>query len=467
MEELKADTTLEREYALGKNRIAPVSKLPDELLIIIFLEASKGRFFSRLQRDDMWLPPIEIIISHVAQRWRRVALGSPMLWTHIIAAAENSHEALFSTCLERSGQLPFHLGVDLCDAKLDPLNNFRFITYFPAWLWVAPYLHRAQSLHIRCCSSWILSYWAQDAFVRRVPLLESFTIWKGADGVLLRPGGFFLAGAPKLSSLRFEGVHLRGFLPPLGKITFLSLTEGGLQGRMLWSELYDLLNDHPHLSQLEIGDIFMWEMNVTNLQITLPSLRRLRILMQNGLPDLSKMMHGLSAPSLEIIQLDGLTGNDLIRLNDSPSLLSWSDIAIHFPRHHTLCLKFASTRSKYQITLNCWRHFFRLFQSTTHLICYTSAGERNTKKKLFSFLNLGADVECLPLLQTFAFATTPCFLESLSGFVEEKKGAGRPLTEVLLPMDELRGKEHQKDLWRLRDTVQVKGNYEVDEELFF
>lgn len=34
-------------------------------------------------------------------------------------------------------------------------------------------------------------------------------------------------------------------------------------------------------------------------------------------------------------------------------------------------------------------------------------------------------------------------------------------------MDELRGKEHQKDLWRLRDTVQVKGNYEVDEELFF
>lgn len=116
MEELKADTTLEREYALGKNRIAPVSKLPDELLIIIFLEASKGRFFSRLQRDDMWLPPIEIIISHVTQRWWRVALGSPMLWTHIIAAAENSHEALFSTCLERSGQLPFHLGVDLCDA---------------------------------------------------------------------------------------------------------------------------------------------------------------------------------------------------------------------------------------------------------------------------------------------------------------------------------------------------------------
>ncbi|KII88240.1 hypothetical protein PLICRDRAFT_110549, partial [Plicaturopsis crispa FD-325 SS-3] len=57
------------------NSRAPISRLPDELLLAIYTYGDPTYAPSSL--------PSHVVASHVSQRWRRVILGSPTLWTRI------------------------------------------------------------------------------------------------------------------------------------------------------------------------------------------------------------------------------------------------------------------------------------------------------------------------------------------------------------------------------------------------
>lgn len=67
------------------NQQAPVSKLSDDILALIFEEGPKEKHF----RDVLWRNkgklsvPFAVRISHVSARWRFVALHDPFLWTTV------------------------------------------------------------------------------------------------------------------------------------------------------------------------------------------------------------------------------------------------------------------------------------------------------------------------------------------------------------------------------------------------
>lgn len=57
-----------------RNELAPVSKLPDEILLQIFV----------VLRDSTDLRPANWLrVMHVCQYWRHIAVGSPPLWTRL------------------------------------------------------------------------------------------------------------------------------------------------------------------------------------------------------------------------------------------------------------------------------------------------------------------------------------------------------------------------------------------------
>lgn len=68
----------ETRYAELTNRCALISSLPDELL---------AKIFALCQDPAPALPvelkPVEVIVSQVTQRWRRISINDPALWKTI------------------------------------------------------------------------------------------------------------------------------------------------------------------------------------------------------------------------------------------------------------------------------------------------------------------------------------------------------------------------------------------------
>ncbi|THU75236.1 hypothetical protein K435DRAFT_707500, partial [Dendrothele bispora CBS 962.96] len=76
-QEIEKHQKIIRDLKTRRNLHAFISKLPPEILSIIFL----------LYRDEMafhWRTLAWIRVSHICRHWRNVALGCPALWSHPI-----------------------------------------------------------------------------------------------------------------------------------------------------------------------------------------------------------------------------------------------------------------------------------------------------------------------------------------------------------------------------------------------
>lgn len=101
--------TLQSRAAHIANKTAPVSRLPSDVLAIIFEESRRllAPWSSATSRP---LSP-EVQLSHVSSRWREVALSTPALWTTIRFPILHK-EAAVVAYLQRCNQAPLsvHLG---------------------------------------------------------------------------------------------------------------------------------------------------------------------------------------------------------------------------------------------------------------------------------------------------------------------------------------------------------------------
>ncbi|KAF9236715.1 hypothetical protein BU15DRAFT_49671, partial [Melanogaster broomeanus] len=100
--------TLQSRIAQITNETAPVSRLPSDVLAIIFEESRRLLYNWAGPRRPL---PIEVQLSHVCARWRQVALSTPSLWTTIrvpILHRENAVRAYFQRC--NQCPLDIHLG---------------------------------------------------------------------------------------------------------------------------------------------------------------------------------------------------------------------------------------------------------------------------------------------------------------------------------------------------------------------
>lgn len=86
------------------NTMAPISRLPHELLSLVFEAFVADHFNSRLTGNNSYKASLAgwLIILHICHHWRDVALNNPKLWTHV----ELSCEPYVQFVLAHSGNLP-------------------------------------------------------------------------------------------------------------------------------------------------------------------------------------------------------------------------------------------------------------------------------------------------------------------------------------------------------------------------
>ena len=113
--------TLQSRAAHITNKTAPVSRLPSDVLTIIFEESRRllAPWSSVTSRP---LSP-EVQLSHVSSRWREVALSTPALWTTIRFPILHK-EAAVVAYLQRCNQAPLNVHIG---PKVDDPNLLRFI----------------------------------------------------------------------------------------------------------------------------------------------------------------------------------------------------------------------------------------------------------------------------------------------------------------------------------------------------
>ena len=277
--------------------LAPISKIPNEVLSIIF-EATQ------------YLPPsspgperssFEMILSHVTGCWRSVALNTPQLWTNIHITSQDSCQVQMADAyLSRSGALPLtiHLVIDNFDLEVASAYH-NLIAHLPRW-----------------SRLWLHCHWQVDLdkFLAPIenstaPCLKLIDIFLGSmpnpDMIDRR---IFSGGAPFLTYVRLRNLALRSCLPPLQSVTSLRLDEPNQALYTSPSQLASMLNELPALTHLVLSGHY-GEDGAPLALIELPSLRSLHTLIFTDMfPTLLNM---ISAPHMESLLLEEISAGHL------------------------------------------------------------------------------------------------------------------------------------------------------------
>jgi hypothetical protein len=202
-----------------KNRKAPISKLPMEILATIFKAGLDND-----DDDDEFLHhtlPFSILVSHVVRRWRVTAINLPSLWTTIWMDI-TKRQPLSGIYLKRSGSYSLDLIV-ICDE--DVLSTFD-----PSIL----HLHRNRSLYIQCSHYQPAFTILGNLHCSSAPYLQSLEVevlWNGDveslewTQPLVHDGQILQGGAPTLTSITLQWISLKSCQPPLNALTKLVLQQ--------------------------------------------------------------------------------------------------------------------------------------------------------------------------------------------------------------------------------------------------
>lgn len=200
-----------------RNFQAPVSMLPPEVLAFVF-EAALGDRARVFQ-------PFAIVLSHVCQTWRAVAVSDPFLWTDIQIGAVGTN-CLSSLFLERS---------KTCDINVHYVYDV-----------AQPQLFRLAILHLHRCRRLLMTFPGcmsatmvlRTMVLVKTPRLRSFQIDVGeisGDREVLADDGplrIFEGGAPILTAITLNGISSMGCQPPLAALTSLELNISSLAAEL-------------------------------------------------------------------------------------------------------------------------------------------------------------------------------------------------------------------------------------------
>lgn len=190
--------TLQSRAAHITNKTVPVSRLPSDVLAIIFEESRRPLIpWSNLVKRP--LSP-EVQLSHVSSRWREVALSTPALWTTIRFPILHK-EAAAMAYLQRCNQAPLHVHIG---PRISDPDSLRFITaQFVSRLNQIRELTFDTDERQELCALFPLFADAPASTLRRLKICCNDT--RGASGVVPRLD-IFKAGAPLLSDIRLSAL---------------------------------------------------------------------------------------------------------------------------------------------------------------------------------------------------------------------------------------------------------------------
>ncbi|KAJ6590983.1 hypothetical protein DFH09DRAFT_1138241 [Mycena vulgaris] len=301
-----AKQRVRRLVAEKKNRHAPIFTLPDELLVCI-VQAGQ-------QSTDFDSALIEVLASHVSQRFRRAVIGAASLWSSIeLRWGVKSDEARFAAYLERSRACTLSVacnygsygGKEECD--YDAVHS-----ELPR---VSQHISRIRRLVLHC-GGMGMSF--DDAVTHfrdlQAPCLEYFEICALASE--LDEANYeqvFAGGAPRLTTLKLINVVPDPWNPWVLSLTSLDL-RGMHDGTLATYMLPKILSSCVQLTDITLDTSTYFVASDASLyvsDISLPSLRSLQALCLNSDQSdalITGVVARLHAPALETLQFSGVHG---------------------------------------------------------------------------------------------------------------------------------------------------------------
>jgi hypothetical protein len=113
-DELESLEKTTRTLKLRRNALAPISRLPPEIIATIFSFLSLPREYLRLLPGDKQEVLAWLRVSHVCHRWREIALNQPRFWSRIDFTTLTSDGA--TEVLSRSKMAPLELEANISGA---------------------------------------------------------------------------------------------------------------------------------------------------------------------------------------------------------------------------------------------------------------------------------------------------------------------------------------------------------------
>ncbi|KAF5325441.1 hypothetical protein D9619_010042 [Psilocybe cf. subviscida] len=248
-----------------RNELAPVSKLPDEILLHIFL----------IFQDATDLHPKHWHqIMHVCRYWRHLAIGSPSLWTrlHILP------HALIPLMLERSQSTPLEVGLLSLTPKesittlATILHKIKHIRVLHFHLMPPNFLEMVDNILAGLDQDW-------EATLLELLMVDIITS-SGPDAGPVKLATDVFRPTRLLRRLSLFGGYFDWGVLPLPNLTHLDLSTASL-GEVSGEQFMETLRHMPYLKALKISwediDLRQFPPALCPEPIFLPCLQKLQI----------------------------------------------------------------------------------------------------------------------------------------------------------------------------------------------
>jgi len=221
-----------------------IDSLPNELLAAVFVTGREHS--SKLHAHEME-------VSHVARRWRNVAVHTGALWTNIFITCRQSPQ-LISLYLKRSGSHPLYVTL-----IPDGQRHYESFDMSPFRNIIIPHINRIRQFVLYSTREFNSTLFKDPLFRSHLPQLKTLLIdWDQGtffdnDNV---ESGIFTGGTPLLTSVELRGDGGIRVRPSLAAVTTLTL--GSVNTSRKWNTIHfhDFLAATPQLSSLCIdGEI--------------------------------------------------------------------------------------------------------------------------------------------------------------------------------------------------------------------
>ena len=231
-DEIKSSEASIRALKSRRNTLAPISRLPFEILTTIFAILSELAWNERPTHLE-W-----IRVAHVCRRWREAALDYPRFWSHI--GFTKLTPAGLAEILARAKMAPLHLEADVGRWWTKPVEALG--TQLEA--------HISHTRHLSISGDFetVLARLLSSA-----PTLESLSLSRGfCSFYAIIPDNLFNRTAPNLTSLQLEKCNISWKSPLLKGLRNLQIHDISMDMRPKLEDWLDALNEMPNLKTLSL-----------------------------------------------------------------------------------------------------------------------------------------------------------------------------------------------------------------------
>jgi hypothetical protein len=231
----------------------PIMSLPNEILGEIFQTYHAQ---AQVEGQMPYMLPTPVILSHVAHRWRNVALSMPHFWTNIQVSPGRPLDQIVHYIIWSRGCA---LHIRVCDYPRShtccPLRKELHV--YTCFMLLLQYVDRWRKIDIQLSSHETFHLISDQLQNVAAPQLETFSVGKNACTCVHDPPlRILMGGSPSLRELNLKKVDIRCCWPSLTTLRSLYLAENASSTPLTTDDFYKMMTSMPILTELKLdGEI--------------------------------------------------------------------------------------------------------------------------------------------------------------------------------------------------------------------